>query len=59
MKIKTIKKTQNGGVLEMENIGKGTGIIDMSITNRYKQWRENLGHQRYNRRNLYVSQRKY
>jgi hypothetical protein len=34
MEIKTIKKTQAGEILEMENLEKRTGTIDTRITNR-------------------------
>jgi hypothetical protein len=33
MEIETIKKTQTESMLEMENLGKGTGTTDISIIN--------------------------
>ena len=34
MQIKTIKKSQKETTLELENLGKKSGVIDASITNR-------------------------
>ena len=34
MEVETIKKTQMEANLEMENLGKRSGITDVSITNR-------------------------
>jgi hypothetical protein len=34
MEIETIKKSQRETVLEIENLGKKSGVIDASITNR-------------------------
>jgi len=33
MEIETIKKSQRETTLEMENLGKRSGVIDMSINN--------------------------
>ena len=37
LEIEAIKKTQIEGILEMENLGKGTGTTDASITNRIQE----------------------
>jgi hypothetical protein len=37
--IETIKKTQRETTLEKENLGKKSGNIDVSISNRYKRWK--------------------
>jgi hypothetical protein len=42
MKIEAIKKTQTEGILEMENLGKGTGTTDTSITNRIQEMGERI-----------------
>jgi hypothetical protein len=34
MEIETIKKTQKETTLKLENVGKRSGVIDASITNR-------------------------
>jgi hypothetical protein len=34
VEVETIKKTQNEANLEMKNLGKRSGITDVSITNR-------------------------
>jgi hypothetical protein len=34
MEIEIMKKSQRGKTLEIENIGKGSGVIEASITNR-------------------------
>lgn len=39
MKIETIEKTQMEATMEMENLGKRTGTINISITNRI-HWME-------------------
>jgi prefoldin subunit 5 len=36
MEIETIKKSQRKTNLELENLGKRSGVIDASITNRIK-----------------------
>ena len=36
-KIETIKKCQREITLEIENLGKGSGVIDASITNRIQE----------------------
>jgi predicted nucleic acid-binding Zn-ribbon protein len=37
MEIEPLKKTQKEAGLEMENLGKRTGVIDESITNRIQE----------------------
>ena len=42
MEIKTIKKSQRETTLERENLGKKSGAIDASITNRIKEIEERI-----------------
>jgi len=42
MGIETLKKTQREIALEMENIGKRTGVTDTSITNRIQEIEERI-----------------
>ena len=42
MEIETIKKTQMEANPEMENIGKRSGITDVSITNRIQEIEERI-----------------
>ena len=51
MEIEAIKKTQTEAILEMENIGKGTGTTDTSITNNIQEMEEKIRHTTYDRRN--------
>jgi hypothetical protein len=37
MEVKTIKKSQREITLERENLGKRSGVIDASITNRIQE----------------------
>jgi hypothetical protein len=39
MEVKIIKKTQRETTLEIENLGKESGTIDVSISNKYKRWK--------------------
>lgn len=57
MEIEAIKKIQSEGILEMENLGRGTETIDVSITNRIQD-RENLRCRRYNRKKLIKQSKK-
>ena len=51
MEVETIKKTQMEANLEMENLGKRSGITAVSITNKNtRDRRENLRCRRYGRR---------
>jgi uncharacterized coiled-coil protein SlyX len=42
MEVETIKKSQRETTLEMENIGKKSGAIDASITNRIQEMEERI-----------------
>jgi predicted nucleic acid-binding Zn-ribbon protein len=42
MEIETIKKSQRETTLEIENLGKTSGIIDVSITNRIQEIEERI-----------------
>ena len=42
MKIDSLKKTQRETALEMENLGKRTGVTDASITNRIQEIEERI-----------------
>ena len=42
METEAIQKTQNEGILEMENLGMKTGITDVSMTNRVQEMTEHL-----------------
>ena len=37
--VETIKKTQREATLEIETVGKKSGTIDESISNKYKRWK--------------------
>jgi predicted nucleic acid-binding Zn-ribbon protein len=42
MEIETIKKSQRETTLEMENLGKKSGVIDASIINRIQEIEERI-----------------
>lgn len=42
LEIETIKKTLTEGMLEIENLGKGTGTTDASIMNRIPEMEERI-----------------
>jgi len=42
MEIETKKKTQREKTLEIENLGKGSGVISVSITNRIQEIEERI-----------------
>ena len=42
MEVETIKNTQMEANLEMENLGKRSGIIDVRITNRIQEIKEQI-----------------
>ena len=42
MEIETIKKSQRETTLELENLGKRSGVIDASITNRIQEMEERI-----------------
>jgi hypothetical protein len=50
MEIETIKKSQRETILVLENLGKRSGAIEASITNRMQDRRENLTCRRYHRK---------
>jgi prefoldin subunit 5 len=37
--VDTIKKTKSEATLEIEKLGKKSGTIDASISNKYKRWK--------------------
>jgi hypothetical protein len=49
MEIETIKKSQRETTLEIENLGKRSGVTDSNIINRIKDRRVNLMRRRYHR----------
>ena len=42
IEIETIKKSQRETALELENLGKRSGVIDVSITNRIQEIEERI-----------------
>ena len=44
MEIETIKKTQKETTLKLENVGKRSGVIDASITNRIQEIEQRISH---------------
>ena len=42
MELETIKKSQSETTLEIENLGKSSGVIDASITNRIQEIEEGI-----------------
>jgi predicted nucleic acid-binding Zn-ribbon protein len=42
MEVETIKKSQRETTLEIENLGKKSGVIDASITNRMQEMEERI-----------------
>jgi hypothetical protein len=50
MEVETIKKSQRETTLEIENLGKKSGAMDASITNRIQEIKENLRCRRYHRK---------
>ena len=42
MEVETVKKTQRGRILEIEILGKKSGNIDVSISNRIKEMEERI-----------------
>ena len=47
MEIETIKKLQRETTLELENLGKRTGVIDASISNRIQDIEERISGAEY------------
>jgi hypothetical protein len=51
MEIETIKKPQRETTMEIENLGKRSGFIDASITNKIQEMEERIsGARRYHRK---------
>jgi hypothetical protein len=50
MELETIKKSQRETTLELENLGKRSGVVDASITNRIQEIEESLWCRRYHRK---------
>ena len=50
MEIEALEKSQRETTLEIENLGKISGVIDASITNRIQEKEENLMCRRYHRK---------
>ena len=42
MEVETIKKTQSETILDLENLGKKSGTIDASISNRIQKMEERI-----------------
>jgi hypothetical protein len=57
--VDTIKKTQIEATLEIETLGKKSGTIDASISNRIQEIEENLRCRRLHREHWQNNQRKY
>ena len=58
LEIETIKKSQRETTLELENIGKWSGIIDASITKRIQEIEERISGAVDSTENRHKSQRK-
>jgi hypothetical protein len=56
--VETIKKTQSETTLEIETLGKKSGTIDVSISNKIRDGRKNLQSGRFHREHGYNNQRK-
>jgi histone acetyltransferase (RNA polymerase elongator complex component) len=56
--VETIKKTQRETTLEIETLGKKSGTIDASISNRIQEMEENLRCRRFHREHGHHNQRK-
>ena len=54
-----MKKTQRETTLEIGTLGKKSGTIDASISNRIQDVRENLRCRRFHRKHGHNNQRKY
>jgi hypothetical protein len=52
MEIKTTKKSQRETTLEIENLGKRSGVIDVSITNRMQEIEERISVQKIPQKTL-------
>jgi hypothetical protein len=58
MEIGTIKKSQMQTTLEMENLGKRSGVIDASITNRIQEIKERISDAEDNIENIDTTSKK-
>jgi hypothetical protein len=47
LKIETIKKSKRETTQELENLGKRSGVIDASITNRIQEIEEKIYHRKH------------
>jgi hypothetical protein len=56
--VDTIKKTQSEATLEIQTLGKKSGTIDASISNRIQEMEENLSCKRFHREHGHNNQRK-
>jgi prefoldin subunit 5 len=52
MEIETIRKSQRETTLEIENLGKRSGVIDASITNRIQEIEERISGAEYTTENI-------
>jgi hypothetical protein len=58
MELETKKKSQRETTLELENLGKRSGVIDSSTTNRIQEIEKRISGAEDNRKHLHNSQRK-
>ena len=58
MEVEILKKNQRETTLDIENLGKKSGIIDVSISNRMQKMEENLRCRRLHRECEHNNQRK-
>ena len=56
--VDTIKKTQSEATVEIETLGKTSGTVDASISNRIQEMKENLKCRRFHREHRHNNQRK-
>jgi histone acetyltransferase (RNA polymerase elongator complex component) len=59
MEVETIKKSQRETTLKIEILGKKSGTIDASISNRIQEMEESLKCRRFHKENGHNNQRKY
>ena len=58
-KVDIIKKTQSEATLEIETLGKKSGTIDVSISNRIQEMEERIRCRKFHREHRHNSQRKW
>jgi hypothetical protein len=58
MEVESIRKSQSGSTLEIENLGKRSGFLDASITNRIQGREERISVQRKPKKSLKQKPRK-